>query len=68
MLVAVAVAVSASPAGAAYTVYVPNFGSNDVSAFTVGADGALTPVPGSPFPDAGSSPVSAAVSPDGRNL
>jgi hypothetical protein len=30
-------------------VYVANFISNDVSAYSVGANGALTPVPGSPF-------------------
>ena len=29
--------------------YVANFGSNDVSAYSIAASGALTPVPGSPF-------------------
>ena len=31
-------------------VYVANFISNDVSVYTIGTNGALTPVPGSPFP------------------
>ncbi|HEX2711883.1 MAG TPA: beta-propeller fold lactonase family protein [Candidatus Acidoferrales bacterium] len=46
-------------------VYVANIGGN-VSAYTIdGATGALTPVPGSPFP-AGTSPLSVAVDPMGR--
>jgi DNA-binding beta-propeller fold protein YncE len=40
-------------------VYVPNVGGN-VSAYSIGANGALTPVPGSPFA-AGSTPESVAV-------
>jgi 6-phosphogluconolactonase (cycloisomerase 2 family) len=38
-----------------------------VSAFTIGADGALTPVAGSPF-TTGGRPVGIAVTPDGRHL
>ncbi len=38
---------------------------NNVSAYSIGADGALTPVPGSPFA-AGSRPVSVAVDPTGK--
>src|SRR5580698_2137193 len=46
--------------------YVANFGSNDVSAFTINTGtGALATVPGSPFP-AGNSPDSIAVDPTGR--
>jgi hypothetical protein len=29
--------------------YVANRGSNDISAYSIGSTGALTPVPGSPF-------------------
>ena len=36
--------------------YVANFDSNNVSAYSIGANGALTPVPGSPFA-AGSDPT-----------
>ncbi|MFZ0710172.1 MAG: beta-propeller fold lactonase family protein, partial [Terrimicrobiaceae bacterium] len=47
-------------------VYVANGGgSNDVSAYRLGEDGALTPVPGSPFP-AGNLPASVAVDPTGK--
>jgi 6-phosphogluconolactonase (cycloisomerase 2 family) len=47
--------------------YVPCSASHDVFGFRVGADGDLTPVPGSPFfaPDI---PIAAAMTPDGRNL
>jgi 6-phosphogluconolactonase (cycloisomerase 2 family) len=47
--------------------YVANFGfgANNVSAYSIGADGALTPIPGSPFP-AGSFPSSVAVDPTGK--
>ncbi|MFD1547309.1 beta-propeller fold lactonase family protein [Nonomuraea guangzhouensis] len=41
--------------------------SHDVFAFSVGSEGALKPVPGSPFP-APDVPIAAAVTPDGRNL
>ena len=40
--------------------YTVNFNSNDVSAYTVGASGALTAVPGSPFA-AGVQPHSIAI-------
>ena len=45
--------------------YVANSGDNTVSAYSIGANGALTPVPGSPFA-AGSEPVSVAVDPTGK--
>jgi len=41
-------------------VYVANAGDNTVSAYSIGANGALTPVPGSPFA-AGIEPISVAV-------
>src|SRR5580700_11668890 len=44
--------------------YVANFGDNTVSAYNVGSNGALTPVPGSPFAT-GRSPVSVTVDPTG---
>src|ERR1700730_17811745 len=45
-------------------VYVANFYSNLVSAYSIGSNGALTPVPGSPFgEDAAVGPVSVAVTP-----
>jgi hypothetical protein len=43
-------------------VYVLNGSSNDLSAYSIGANGALTPVPGSPFA-AGFGPVSVAITP-----
>jgi 6-phosphogluconolactonase len=43
-------------------VYVANFFSNNISAYRIGENGALTAVAGSPFP-AGSRPISVAVSP-----
>jgi 6-phosphogluconolactonase (cycloisomerase 2 family) len=54
-------------------VYVANFGDQNlpshpgssVSAFSIGSNGTLTPVPGSPFP-AGVGPTSVAVDPVGR--
>ena len=45
--------------------YVANTSGNNVSAYSIGANGALTPVPGSPF-GAGSSPFSVAVDPTGE--
>jgi 6-phosphogluconolactonase (cycloisomerase 2 family) len=45
--------------------YVANLGSNNVSAYRIGENGALTPVPGSPFP-AGIRPSSIAVDLFGR--
>jgi hypothetical protein len=45
--------------------YVPNVGSNNVSAYSIGANGALTPVAGSPFA-AGNNPNSVAVNPTGE--
>jgi 6-phosphogluconolactonase len=46
-------------------VYVANASSNNVSAYSIGASGALIPVPGSPFA-AGTQPQSVAVDPTGR--
>ena len=45
--------------------YVANANSNNVSAYSIGANGALTPVPGSPFA-AGTCPISVAVDPTGK--
>jgi 6-phosphogluconolactonase len=45
--------------------YVANENSNNVSAYSIGADGALTQVTGSPFA-AGNSPSSVAVDPTGK--
>src|SRR5260221_213054 len=42
--------------------YVANITSNNVSAYSIGSNGALTPVPGSPFA-AGSAPFSVAMTP-----
>jgi 6-phosphogluconolactonase (cycloisomerase 2 family) len=47
--------------------YVSNQGSNNVSAYTIGGTGALTPVTGSPFAS-GTAPSSVAVSPNGSFL
>jgi 6-phosphogluconolactonase len=45
--------------------YVANLGGGTVSAYSIGANGALIPVPGSPFA-AGSEPDSVAVDPTGK--
>src|SRR5260221_6488009 len=45
--------------------YVVNVLSNNVSAYSIGSNGALTPVPGSPFA-AGQNPGSVAVDPTGQ--
>jgi hypothetical protein len=45
--------------------YVANEGGNNVSAYNIAANGALVPVPGSPFA-AGSFPLSVAVDPTGK--
>ena len=66
LCLALAIAVSLFPAPLhAQFAYVANAGSNNVSAYSIGADGALTPVPRSPF-EAGSEPVSVAVDPTGK--
>jgi 6-phosphogluconolactonase len=44
---------------------VANQVSNNISAYRIGADGALNPIPGSPYP-AGIEPVSIAVDPTGK--
>jgi 6-phosphogluconolactonase (cycloisomerase 2 family) len=48
-------------------VYVANDGSANISAYTVGGSGALTPIPGSPFAT-GVSPTSLALAPSGKFL
>lgn len=45
-------------------VYATNDTSNTVAAFTMNADGTLTPVPGSPFPTLGTTPNGLAISND----
>jgi hypothetical protein len=45
--------------------YVANLNSNNVSAYSIGSGGVLTPVPGSPFP-VGPNPASVAVDPTGK--
>src|ERR1700722_10616469 len=48
-------------------VYVANFYSNLVSAYSIGSNGALTPVPGSPFGEgAAVAPVSVALDPTAK--
>jgi 6-phosphogluconolactonase len=54
----------AAPSRAQFA-YVANRDNNSVSGYSIGADGALTPVPGSPFA-AGDEPVSVAVDPTGK--
>lgn len=54
--------VQASGTIAAKFAYVANRGSNDVSAYSIGSNGALTPVPGSPFAT-GVGPFSVALNP-----
>jgi hypothetical protein len=58
-LVAIGLTLLAQPLRAEF-VYVINLESNNVSAYRIGKNGALTPVVGSPFPT-GSGPVSVAV-------
>ena len=57
----------APKAGAAHAVYVTNNFSNDISAFTVGTDGGLTRVLGSPF-GTNFEPSGVAATPNGANL
>ena len=58
---AIAVSLFAAPVRAQFA-YVANFDSNNVSAYSIGANGALTPIPGSPFA-AGMDPQSVAITP-----
>ncbi|TMK57372.1 MAG: PKD domain-containing protein [Actinobacteria bacterium] len=60
-------AVLASPASAARGLYAANVSDRTVSAYTVGATGAPTPVAGSPF-DVGIAPVGVAMTPDAKYL
>ena len=45
-------------------VYATNGGSNTIAAFSIGKDGSLTPIPGSPFSSGGSNPVALSLSGD----
>jgi 6-phosphogluconolactonase (cycloisomerase 2 family) len=45
--------------------FTANIGSNSISAFAIGPTGALTAVPGSPFP-AADSPIGIQITPDGK--
>jgi DNA-binding beta-propeller fold protein YncE len=66
LCLALAIAVSLFPAPLhAQFAYVANAGSDNVSAYSIGADGALTAVPGSPFA-AGFDASSVAVDPTGK--
>ncbi|HYP26734.1 MAG TPA: beta-propeller fold lactonase family protein [Blastocatellia bacterium] len=47
---------------------VANSDSNNLTVFSIGSNGSLTPVPGSPFPAGGLTPNDIEVSPDGRLL
>ena len=58
-------AVAISPGGE--FLFVPNFGSNNVDAFTIAGSGGLTPIVGEPFP-AQLGPTAAAVDPSGQFL
>lgn len=55
-----------APSLRAEFVYVTSYGSPDISAYSIGANGALTPVPGSPFQVEGAFPVSMSVDPVDR--
>jgi DNA-binding beta-propeller fold protein YncE len=62
-----------TPGGAAMTpdgrfLFVPNFGSNNVSGFAVQPDGTLDPLAGSPFPTTGEALLGIAVAPAGDRL
>ncbi|MGB8907796.1 MAG: beta-propeller fold lactonase family protein, partial [Candidatus Cybelea sp.] len=54
-----------SPDGAVQFAYVANFGSKNVSAYSIAAGGALTPLAGSPF-GAGTEPYRMAIDPAGK--
>jgi 6-phosphogluconolactonase len=53
------------PDGTDQFAYVVNFGSNNLSAYSIAAGGALTPLAGSPF-SAGTEPYGLAIDPTGR--
>src|SRR5437660_1761004 len=61
---AIGLAIALVPLRAQFA-YVANQFSNNVSAYSIGANGALIPVPGSPFAGA-SGPSSVAVDPTGK--
>ena len=63
-MLAIAIAFIAAPLRAQF-VYVANLESNNISAYSMGAHGVLTAVPGSPFP-AGASLLSVAVDPTNK--
>jgi len=66
----VVAAVLAAPAGAARTAYVSGglAGPQQVSALTIGADGSLTSVPGSPFPSGGTTTEGIAMTPNAARV
>lgn len=48
--------------------YTANFGDNTISEFTIGSNGLLTPIPGSPIGETYTGPVSLVVDPSGQYL
>jgi 6-phosphogluconolactonase len=48
--------------------YTANFGDNTISEFTIGSNGLLTPIPGSPIGETFTGPVSLLVEPSGKYL
>lgn len=48
--------------------YTANFGDNTISEFTIGSNGLLTPIPGSPIGETYTGPVSLLVDPSGKYL
>jgi YVTN family beta-propeller protein len=57
---------ASTAAQAPATIYVPNYESDTVSAYSISANGDLSQVPGSPFK--ASAPLGAAITPDGKYL
>jgi 6-phosphogluconolactonase len=55
-----------SPNGS--NLYTANFGDNTISEFTIGSNGLLTPIPGSPVGETYTGPVSLLVDPSGKYL
>jgi 6-phosphogluconolactonase len=48
--------------------YTANFGDNTISEFTIGSNGLLTPIPGSPIGQTFTGPVSLVIEPSGKYL
>ena len=61
-------AVVATPDGRRLYVANTNAPNGNISAFTIGTNGALTPVQGSPFASGATSPADLVVTPDGKRL